>query len=268
MGNGRFLVSTGYDGFVKLWDNDVTGVYEQLQEWNIREKVARELITPLPKLPKFCISACSKFIVVALGNCVLLKDVYGKTIKSFVNEKITGTAKTVFSSNGRTIFCCCHERQSVNMFIKAWRPYLDDDDEDRLITLWSGLLWNDKITFSNDNSMVAIHDRHLTKGTVWSIDTNHKCLSKELDFPKSTGLSFTPDDKYIVCSKWNGSTTLWSIAEGKFTNTTLHFLNNRNNKKYNNMVEEFSPNNRQVIVQDFHQGLDTHGRYVTSYLVK
>ena len=135
-------------------------------------------------------------------------------------EKII--TKTVFSSNGCAIFICCRE-QIYGMAIKVWRPYLDDDDKDRLITLWRRPISYHTITFLIDNTiMVAIQDKYQEKGTVWSIDTNHKCLTKELVFPRSTGLYFTPDNKYIICNKENGS-TLWSIPEGKFTNNTIHF---------------------------------------------
>jgi len=137
-----------------------------------------------------------------------------------------------------------------------------------LITLWRqenskpGL--KKRITFSNDNTMVAIHDENRGKGTVWSIDTNHKCLTKELDFPKSTGLYFTPDGKYIIYNKENGS-TLWSIPEGRFTNNTIHFLENGNNTIHDTQSlcrVSFSPNNRQLIIQV------SDDRYITSYFVK
>ena len=253
--NGRFLVSTGYDEFVRLWDT-VTGNYEQLQEWNMREEAATELIGAIPKL---CISACSKYIAVSLGKCVFLKNVDGKTIKSFVDEKVI--TKTVFASNGCVIFICFREYNG-NTVLKVWYPYLDDDDEDRLITLWRREGMNrgfQTVTFSNDNTMVAIHDEYQNKGTVWSIAMDHKCRIQKLNIPTSSSFHFTPDGKYIIYNKENGS-TLWSIPEGRISSNTLRILDNENNTKRN--VGCFSPNNRQLIIQEL------GNLYVTSYFVK
>ena len=127
------------------------------------------------------------------------------------NENIYNTR---FSSDGRAIFVCSNFKHNDESVIKVWRPYLDDDDddEDHLTTLWRGTretIANCTITFSNDNTMVAIHDDYRKKDTLWSIDSNHKCLTKKLDFPKSTGLYFTPDGKYIIYNTENGS-TVWN----------------------------------------------------------
>ena len=182
----------------------------------------------------------------------------------------------MFSSNDRAIFICCREQVmgiDLAKAIKLWRPYLGIDDEDRLTTLWRQETNSPRtprtnsdpilqtITFSNDKTMVAIHNKSLHKGTVWSIDTNHEFLTKKFDFEGSTGLYFTPDRNYIICNKENGS-TLWSIPEGKFTDDTIHFVDKGNNTNLNPDCIIFSPNNEQVI-------LDVSGdRYITSYSVK
>ena len=202
-----------------------------------------------------------------MWTCVFLKDVKdgGKTI-SFIapTENRIYIDHIMFSSNDRAIFICCR-KENNDRTIKVWRPYLDDDDEDRFITLWrqpmSKCGYRIITSFSNDNTMVAIHDECQEKGTVWSIDTNHKCLTKELVFPKSTGLYFTPDGKYIIYNKENGS-TLWSIPEGRFTNNMLCFCDNGNNTKHNLSTVRFSHKNRQLIIQE------SGDHYITSYFVK
>ena len=68
--NGRFLVSTGNDGFVRLWDT-VNRNYEQLQEWNMREEVVNELSND--DVVDVCVSTCSNYIAVLLRTCVFLK---------------------------------------------------------------------------------------------------------------------------------------------------------------------------------------------------
>merc|ERR1712238_227963 len=117
--------------------------------------------------------------------------------------------------------------------------------------------------------MVVIHN-NVNTGILWSIDTDRKCLTKIFDFPGRTSLHFTPDDKYIVVNKEIGP-TLWSLAEGKFTNNPIHFLDNGSNyMKHNNLVVQSvvscSPNNRQCIVKVHETG--TYNRYITSYFVK
>ena len=271
--NGRFLVSTGYDGFVKIWDN-ITGTYEQLQEWNLREVVARGLTAAVPK---FCISACSTYIVVAVETCVFLKDVErgGKTIAFIqLNEDwtlINRIKNIMFSPDDRAVFICC------NGTIKVWRPFLDDDDEDRLITLTnkshpSGTHYSAYNTykFSNDNTMVVIHNTSTKKGILWSINMDHNYVTQKAKFPAEGVIPFfTPDNKYIVCNKENRP-KFWSLAEGKFTNTPIHFLDNGSNSNYtkhNNLVVQcllsFSPNNRQCIVQ----ATGSNNRYIISYFV-
>ena len=178
----------------------------------------------------------------------------------------------MFSSDERAIFICCGQHNTV--VVKVWRPYLGDDNEDRLTTLSkkidSGveLAVGNICKFSNDTTMVVIHNVVTKTGILWSIDADHKCLTKEFDFQGITGLYFTPDGKYIVVIKRNRP-TLWSIAEGKFTNNPIHFLDNGSNfNKFKDLdrliVKSFSPNNRQCIVSP----VGSSNYYITSYLVK
>jgi len=269
--NGRFLVSTGDDCVVKLWDT--TGNYEQIQAWNMPEEVINQN-QALTDYSEFSISACSKYIVVPVGTCVFLTNVEnGGTIKSSIlpfapNVHIAHTT-TRFSSDGRAVFLCSNFSHNDIEAIKVWRPYLDDDDEGRLITLWrevGSTLGAKAFEFSHDNTMVVIHKNMTQTGILWSIDTDQKSLTKIIDFQGSAGLHFTPDDKYIVVNKENGP-TLWSIAEGKYTNNTIHFLDNGNNTEHNLYAWCFSSNNRQLIIQELgDQELGDH--YITSYFVK
>jgi len=150
----------------------------------------------------------------------------------------------------------------------VWRHSLDEDDEERVITLWRQVDSNrgaKAFEFFHDNTMVVIHNNMTNTGMLWSIDTDHKVSYKEirLDFQGSTGLHFTPDGNYIVVNKENGRPTVWSIAEGKVTNKTIHFLENGSNST-KHVVESFSPNNRQCIVVP----AGSRNRSITSYFVK
>ena len=130
--DGSFLVSIGYDGFIRLWDN-VTGNYEQLQEWNIYEEVVEELNINFKITSKVSVSDCNKYIVAALGTCVILKNIEngGKTKSSIVpyapNEKIYNIT-TRFSSDGRAVFICSNFVHYDNASIKVWRPYLGEEE--------------------------------------------------------------------------------------------------------------------------------------------
>merc|ERR1712161_142681 len=110
--------------------------------------------------------------------------------------------------------------------------------------------------------MGVIRNTMTKRGILWSIDMDHTRLTQKFDFQRSRGLHFTPDDKYIVVNKEKGP-TLWSIAEGKYTNNTIQFLNNGSyyTKRDIRAVKRFSPNNRQCIVQAVGLGY----RYITSY---
>ena len=264
--DGRFLISIGDDEVVRLWDS--TRNFEQLLEWNMREEVFQGMYILDSTVS---VSACSKYIAVSAGSRVFLKDVEeGSTIKSVLlpDTNIFNTT-TRLSSDGRAVFICVHFLNG-NIAIMIWRPYLDDDDEDRLINLWAqtglshGIQTHQTVTFSHDNSMVAIRNVVESEGTLWSIDMEHKCLTKKFDFQGSYGFHFTPDGKYIVVNKENRP-TLWSIAEGAYTNKTIHVLDNRSNTKHNNVVvKSFSPNSRQCIVQ----GSGMSSPYITKYFVK
>ena len=268
--DGRYLVSAGRGDFIRLWDN-ITGNYEQLQEWDMSEEVGAEELQLEYIEPIVSISACSKYVVVSLETWVFFKDVEngGKTI-SFIalNENRIRINNIMFSSKDRAIFICC--QQYKTMFIKVWHPYLDDDDKDNLVTLWRQTDLHRGLrlfTFSHDTSMVVIRNKYTEKGTLWSIDTDHKYLTKKFDFhgSGSTGLHFAPDGKYIVFNERKGRPTLWSIAEGTYTNNTIFFLDNGSNyTKHNDcVVKSFSPNNQQFIVRD----PDTRKYCITSYFV-
>jgi len=177
----------------------------------------------------------------------------------------SGNINTInFSSDGHALFICYWGNGFTE--IKVWYPYIDDDNEDRLITLERDLNYDAEVfEFSHDNTMVAIHNEFMNIGMLLSIDTDHMCLTKKFDVQGSTGLHFTPDGIYLVVNKENGRPFLWSIAECTYTNKTIHFVNNRSNTKHNNLVvKSLSPNNRQCIVRDS----DTGNPYITSYFVK
>ena len=154
--DGRFLVSADDDGFVRLWDN--TRNYEQLQEWNMTDEVGEELTGD----SYVSVSACSKFMAVLIGLCAFLQDVEkGKTIKSLVlpfhqNENRQKINAIIFSLDDRDVFIC------RNKMFQVWYPYLDDDDEDRLITIWRHAVdpnfGRKEYAFSPDNTMVAIYN--------------------------------------------------------------------------------------------------------------
>ena len=270
--DGRFLVSSGTaDEYVRLWDS--TRNYEQIQEWNMREEDGQAYMFQVTA----SISRCNKYIAVSTGNRFFLIDVEeGSIIKSVLLPDTNVFHNTTrFSSDGRAIFICVN---NDNIAIMIWRPYLDDEDEDHLISLWRETgrrldFFQKKttLTFSHDNSLVAIHKGALidkmveTEGTLWSIDMEHKSLTKKFDFQGSYGFHFTPDGKYIVVKKENGP-ILWSITEGKYTHSTIHFFDNGSNSTHHNklVMKSLSPNNRQCIRQE----LGTGNRYITSYFVK
>ena len=182
--DGRYLVSTDGTGiYVRLWDSRN---YEQLQEWDTREEVGFEELTGGDSRVSF--SACSKYIAVSIGTGVFLKDVEnGKTIKSLMLPNAMGqiVTKSVFSSDGHAIFICCRE------MLQIWRPYLDADDDDRLVTIWRQTENNPgytQCTFSHDHKMVAIYSAHNydqggTTGILWSIDMDRNRLTQKSNFP-------------------------------------------------------------------------------------
>ena len=263
--DGRYIVSTGDDDLVRLWDT-VTGNYEQLQEWDAREEVGfgRQMGDS-----KVSVSACSKYIAVSVGTGTVLKDVEnGNTINLLfapLDEKSRVT-KTVFSSDGRAICICC------NRMLQIWYPYLDDDDDDRLVTLWrqpDNIRDYAKYTFSHDNKMVAIYSNN-QRGTIWSIDIDRNRLTHKSDFldflgRNYVGVYFTPDDRYIVYDTKNGP-TFRITAANESTDSTIHVLDQRYNDKRNLVVKGFSPTNRQlIIVQDTRKW---DNPYITSYFMK
>ena len=222
---------------------------------------------------KVSISACSKYIAILVGSCVFLKGVVngGKTIKSLISPFAPSNYITNigFSFNSHAVLMCGVEGTAV--CIKAWYPYLDDDDKDRVVTLWrqtdSALCFR-AFTFSTDNTMIAIHDFY--RDSLWSIDLNHKCLTQESEFQSEFRAAkaylttyFTADDRYIVCNTSMGP-TFWSIADHKFSDGTTHVLNHKNTTKHNLRAFSFSPNNRQLVVRDS----STQNLYITSYFVK
>ena len=150
---------------------------------------------------------------------------------------------------------CCWE--GTGICIKVWRPYLDDEEEDRFVTLTrqtDSTRYFRPFTFSNDNAMIAIHDMYA--GALWSINLNQNCLTQESEFQSEfrrakaeITIYFTADDRYIVCNTLIGP-TFWSIAEHKFSDTTTHILNCSNTTKLSLRAFSFSPNNRQVVVGD------------------
>ena len=158
----------------------------------------------------------------------------------------------MFSSDNRAVFICLE-----GMF-QLWRPYVDDDDEDRLITLYISKLpdfYTNTFSLSHDNTMVAIHEKYEDKGKLFSIDMDHRCLALKLDFPKSTGLFFTSDGKYIVSNTQEGP-KFWSIAKNELRDSTMLVMGT------DLTVINSSPNNRQIIV------LEAGNFYITSYFVK
>lgn len=260
--DGRFLVSAGNDGYVKLWSND-TGNYEILQEWNMTDDHdVGHLDYQTAVL--ISISPCSKYVMVSMGNCALIRDVKnGKTVTSLMPPHFPSREKIVrimFFLDGRGVFIWCKNRDHA--VIKAWCPY-SNDNEDHLITLWRGTnnMTGYKIyEFSYNNSMTAMYDMFTRVGVVFSIDMDCNCLTEKSDFlgNRSHQSYFTPDNKYIVYNTDNGP-KLWSLAEDEFVDTSL---------EHNLDVLSFSPNNRQLHVQKKNQFNRTGTPYITSYFLK
>lgn len=278
--DGRLLVSGGGDSVVKLWDS-ITGIYEQLQEWNVPDAVCEEFGDwyGYDGLTSVSVSACSNFIAVSTSNdLVILKDIKNgnKPIKWLVQNHpaVRDITKIVFSSDGRAVLICCRENNTV--VIKVWRPYLDDDDESSLVTLSSRLsdssIDDTLFTFSQDSKMVAIHSHQSKKGTLWSIDIGHNCMTQKLDFlvrrSKSQKCRFTPDNKYFVYNTKTGP-KFWCFAEGIFIEHEIQLLENGNKPKENISVVSISPNNQQLIVQEsISSDLPSYDNYITSYFLK
>ena len=261
--DGSYLVSTGEDGFIRLWD--VTENYALLQEWNMRDEITEEVSNI--SNPNFSISACSKYITVSFGTWTYLKDVEGKTIKSLIlpfvpNENRIHINNIMFSSDDRAVFICCNE------MIKAWRPYHDNEDEDHLITLCRNIdldRGSRRFIFSHDKSMVVIHNEWTNTGVLCSVDTAQiTSFLQRSSFHRSTGFHFTPDGKYILVNRENGP-FVWGISESKYTNKTMYVLDIGYYTRHSNLtVKSLSPNNRQYTVRDRVTG----NQYITSYLVK
>lgn len=242
--DGSFLVSAHADLFIKLWDN-VTGNYEQLQEWNMREDFADEFNNGIPKVS---ITPCSKYIMVSLGACAFMKDVSnaGKTIKSLIPPPGFG-----FSSVDYVAFICCRE-QNRGLAIKIWRPYLDIElDGHKSFTH----------TLSHDHTMVTIYDHHRRVGSVWSIAMGQTYITQKLIVPTNKRFFFTSDGKYIFRAPQNGS-TLWSMVEHEFIDKTIHIVYLGYETADNIEVVSSSPYNRQIIIRD------AGNFYLTTYVVK
>ena len=269
--NGRFLVTAGDDGVVKLWDNN-TGNYELLHKLDIQERITSR---------QYCIntsiSACSKYILVSTWTHVFLIDIKnGRIINSLRFRSKDYKRKAVFSNDDQVILILCYEDNTK--VINVWHAYLDDDDMDYLITLWrqtsnrvcGAQSLQFTYSFSHDNTMIAIHDVYRTNATLWSIDLDNKCLTHKSDFPgnvhddslvRKERLHFTPDDKYIVCNT-NSGPIFWNIAGDKLTEHTMYVLGNGENTIYDPMVKSISPNNQQLVIQG--SGYPS----ITSYNVK
>ena len=107
--NRRFLVSAGRDdGLVQLWENNVTGNYQQVQEWNMRRDFGKGTLC-------IDISVCSKFIVVALSSYMLNRVVLNSVESSEIIRSLTlqpvmkYITKVVFSVDCRVIFIFGHQ---------------------------------------------------------------------------------------------------------------------------------------------------------------
>ena len=119
-----------------------------------------------------------------MGMRASLKDGEGKTNKSLTLPVAQYTYKSripniMFSSDNCAVFIYLE-----GMF-QLWRIYVNDDDEDRLIIL-SKLPDVDThtLSLSHDNTMVAIHEEYEDKGSLYSIDMDHRCLALKIDFSK------------------------------------------------------------------------------------
>ena len=257
--NARFLVSADCDGVVRLWENDVTGNYEQLQEWNMRGDLGKGSLC-------IDISACSKFIVVAsssyinMSNRVVLKSVEnGNIIRSLTPQPvIKSITKVMFSVDYRAVFICGRQGRNNNSnVIKLWRPYLDDTHKDNLTTLWEQeyLICNPKIIISHDKTMIAIQDTVISadcnQGWLLSLDNNYSCTVQELNIQVSDGrglFQFTSDDECIIYATIIGL-SYWNVAKRKFTDT--EYVLPIHKRTMNNLrVINCSPNNRHLIFRD------------------
>lgn len=174
----------------------------------------------------------------------------------------------MFSSDDRAVFIGFDE--GYNMCLKVWHPYLDDDNENRLTILARRPNTNrgfQPITFSNDSTMVVVHNKSLNIGILWSIDMDHNSLTQELQFQaaeyEENSLCFTSDDKYIVCNTTTGPTFL-SINEKKLSIISTHVFNYGMSRKIDLEVFSFSPNTRKVFIKDWSKRCNF---YITSYFV-
>ena len=108
--DGRFLASTYDHGIIKVWNNDVVGNYEQLQQWNIGEDGNESW------LPRIDVSTCSKYIVIAYArNGVVLKRIEnGKTLKSLTPRQsgMESITKIKLFADCRAVCVCCQNGNS------------------------------------------------------------------------------------------------------------------------------------------------------------
>jgi len=113
----------------------------------------------------------------------------------------------MFSLDGRAVFLGCREHKKT--LIKIWRPYLNIDNDDRVITIGEQIVGagyghniiNIDFVHDNDNNtMVAITISSRTKkehkGTLWYIDIDHNRLVQKAELPDRPKRNpFTPDGK-------------------------------------------------------------------------
>merc|ERR1712194_897098 len=105
------------------------------------------------------------------------RDIEGKIVTSLVPPHFPSSENIIqirLSLDGRGVFICCKNHN--NSFVKVWRPY-SNDDEDNLITLWEQTnFYCGKFKFSNDSTMIAISDMLGRKGMLLCINMDHTCL--------------------------------------------------------------------------------------------